>query len=34
MWQAWWKTLDDAARDAYRARWTPDRPPQWTDWLT
>jgi len=34
MWQLWWKSLDAAARAAYLARWTPEAPPAWSDWLT
>ena len=32
MWQAWWKTLDEPARSAYRAQWT-EAPREWADWL-
>ena len=34
MWQLWWKSLDATAHAAYRARWAPEAPPAWSDWLT
>ena len=34
LWRYWWERLDAAAREAYVARWTPDRPDAWSNWVT
>lgn len=33
MWQRWWESLDAAARATYVARFAPDTPPAWRDWI-
>lgn len=33
MWQRWWNLLDAAARAAYVAQFTGDRPAAWRDWF-